>query len=224
MQMYKYTLAAICGAQIGSATRIQTKSTVTEYPSAADRTKYPEWASAMEDFEDEYGWQPYEVTTDDGYILTLFKVFKRGYTGETGSILFQQGYGQDATSVLEVMNDYFGSEKHHWFKAIDAGYDVWFNNFRGTRYSLGHVDYDYAGNDAETYWSYTFAEMGIYDAPAAIQKIYEENGGQKIDLINQSNATTAMHYGLAYGDLEETFFADRLNKVIQLTPCNGVVN
>ena len=33
-----------------------------------------------------------------------------------------------------------------------------------------------------------------------------------------------MHYGLQHEDDEETFYVDRLHKVIQLTPCAGVVN
>jgi lysosomal acid lipase/cholesteryl ester hydrolase len=122
----------------------------------------------MEDYEDEYGWEPYPVETEDGYELTVFKVFKRDYTGPTESVLFQQGYGQDATSTLEAMNEYWPGEKHHWFKAIDEGYDVWFNNFRGTRYSLGHTS---RNNTSREYWDFSFPELGIYDTPAAIDKI-----------------------------------------------------
>ena len=33
-----------------------------------------------------------------------------------------------------------------------------------------------------------------------------------------------MHYGLQYEDDEETFYEDRLHKVIQLTPCSSVIN
>jgi len=95
--------------------------------------------------------------------------------------MFQQGYGQDATSTLEAMNYFWPGEKHHWFKTIDEGYDVWFNNFRGTRYSLEHVDLD---NTSSEYWDFTFSELGIYDAPAAIELIYQENGGEKIYLVN----------------------------------------
>ena len=25
----------------------------------------------------EYAWEPHEITTEDGYILTLFRIFKR---------------------------------------------------------------------------------------------------------------------------------------------------
>ena len=48
------------------------------------------------------------------------------------------------------------------------------------------------------------------------------NGGEKIYLVNTSNATTATHYALST-ELEEEYFADRLYKVIQLAPCYGVV-
>ena len=47
--------------------------------------RYEDWADAMAPHEAEYGWDAHEVTTSDGYILTVFKIFKRAtqhnYTG-----------------------------------------------------------------------------------------------------------------------------------------------
>merc|ERR1712110_202067 len=148
-------------------------------PTDAERDLYPEWEAAMADYENEYGWDAHDVTTEDGYKLTLFKVFKRNYTGETDAVLFQQGYSQDATSVFEAMNAYYPGEKHHWFKVIDEGYDIWFNNFRGTRYSLEHTNpaIDYT---TQKYWNFSFDKLGIYDAKAAIDEVYNQNGGKKI--------------------------------------------
>ena len=34
--------------------------------------KYEEFAKAMEHFK--YGWEAFEVTTRDGYVLTLFRI------------------------------------------------------------------------------------------------------------------------------------------------------
>ena len=39
---------------------------------AEDHVKYPTFADAIGQFE--YDWEPYTTTTEDGYILTLFRL------------------------------------------------------------------------------------------------------------------------------------------------------
>jgi hypothetical protein len=93
MKMFKFTIAALWGAHAHAASLMGTTNTISTSPTKTQRQLYPDWALAMADYENEYGWEPYEVVTEDDYILTIFKVFKRGYTGQTESVLFQQGYG-----------------------------------------------------------------------------------------------------------------------------------
>ena len=38
----------------------------------AQRQKYASWASVMDTWQ--YSWEPFEVITDDGYILTTFHI------------------------------------------------------------------------------------------------------------------------------------------------------
>ena len=58
-------------------------------PTEAQIEAYSEFAESIEPWADEYGWEPHEVTTDDGYILTLFKMFRRDQDPEdVKSILF----------------------------------------------------------------------------------------------------------------------------------------
>ena len=53
------------------------------------------------------------------------------------------------------------------FRAAQAGYDVWLGNNRGSKYSLGHIkSADYYKH--ESYWEFSFPEMGKYDLPAQI--------------------------------------------------------
>ena len=49
----------------------------------------------MSFYEEEYAWRPYQITTDDGYILTAFKISKRERApdSEAESVLFVHGYG-----------------------------------------------------------------------------------------------------------------------------------
>jgi len=58
--------------------------------------------------------------------------------------------------------------------------------------------------------------------PAFVDKIYEENGQEKLYVVNTSLGTSASTYALATS-LEEEFFEPRVHKIIQLAPCSGVV-
>jgi triacylglycerol lipase len=55
-------------------------------------------------------------------------------------------------------------DKNPAFKLLEAGYDVWLGNQRGTKYSLGHTKYNQ--NKDKAYWEFSFPEMGDFDAPA----------------------------------------------------------
>ena len=169
----------------------------------------------MQDYVADYAWEPVEVTTEDGYILTMFKISNRhlNYHDHPKSVLYQHGYGQDATTGIGALNTFFPGEKASAFKFVDEGFNVYMGNFRGTKYSLAHTNPDPSYNTSFDYWNFTFAEIGVYDVPAFVDKIYTENGGEKIYIVNSSMATTATTYALAT-PLEEEFFVDRVHKVI----------
>ena len=70
-------------------------------PTLEEAAAYPEWAFVMADWVAEYAWSPCEVTTEDGHILTMFKISKRFSECEsTESVLYQHGYGFDATETV----------------------------------------------------------------------------------------------------------------------------
>lgn len=108
---------------------------------------------------------------------------------------------------------------------VDRGYDIWMSSNRGTRYSNVNKNFpdaddksspNYAEQNAAKYdWSWF--EMGIYDQPANIKKILEVTEAEKVTYVGYSQGTTQMFVGLS--QLEESFFADRLNKAIMLAPC-----
>ena len=70
MNSIKFTLAALSSIQLAYAYP-QTQ------PTPEQEDQYPEWADAMAEYIEEYAWEPQEVTTSDGHILTMFKITQR---------------------------------------------------------------------------------------------------------------------------------------------------
>jgi lysosomal acid lipase/cholesteryl ester hydrolase len=67
------------------------------------------------------------------------------------------------------------SEKPFHLVLADEGYDVWIGNNRGTEYSQGHTSLDAAGETAEEYWDFTWAEMSE-DVKANVSEIKRLTG------------------------------------------------
>ena len=62
------------------------------------------------------------------------------------------------------------------FQLARAGYDVWLGNNRGNKYSIGHQT---LSTKSKAYWSFSFTELGEYDAPAQIEYALKTAGVQK---------------------------------------------
>ena len=108
-----------------------------------------------------------------------------------------------------------GDEKPFHLMLADYGYDVWIGNNRGTEYSQGHTEYDAAGESAEQYWDFTWADMSK-DDKANVEMIKERTNLNKIHYIGLSQGNTQMHYALAH---DATWYKDNLHRAVQLAPC-----
>ncbi|CAG8731769.1 5456_t:CDS:2, partial [Racocetra persica] len=52
----------------------------------------------------------------------------------------------------------------------DAGYDVWFGNSRGNKYSMKHLKYDPSGRK---FWNFSMDEFALYDLPDTINHWFQ---------------------------------------------------
>ncbi|XP_055316503.1 lipase 1-like isoform X2 [Sitodiplosis mosellana] len=125
----------------------------------------------------------FEVTTDDGYILTIFYMYSSKYVNDTLTpIILQPGMYDDTDSLC--IHPYSLA-----YYLADRGYRVALYNPRGNSYSLDHETLDSSIPDGP-YWGFTWYEMGIYDLPATINKVLSITGAKRVSLIGHSEGGT----------------------------------
>ncbi|XP_049938991.1 lipase 3-like [Schistocerca serialis cubense] len=143
-----------------------------------------------------YGYpvETYEVTTEDGYVLTMFRIpygKKSPLTeGERRpAVLLQHGLMNSADDWLII-----GPDRALGYILADAGYDVWLGNIRGNWYSQKHQDYS---PKKDKFWKFSWHEHGIYDMPAQIDHVLNATGHKQIFYIGHSMGTTMFYVGMS---------------------------
>ncbi|KAL6521820.1 hypothetical protein OROGR_018389 [Orobanche gracilis] len=182
-----------------------------------------------------YKCQEFEVTTDDGYILSVQRI-PEGRTGGGGPnrqpVLLQHGVLVDGMTWL--LNS---PEQSLAMILADNGFDVWISNNRGTRFSRRHVNLDPAKSlenhtrllasklaltDLELnfdravaraeYWNWTWDDLVIHDLPSVIELVFEQTGW-KTHYIGHSMGTL-----IALASFSEGKQVDKVRSAVLLSP------
>ncbi|GMY13106.1 Triacylglycerol lipase 2 [Fagus crenata] len=133
-----------------------------------------------------YKCQELEVTTQDGYILSLQRIPEGRVGGTAGTkskkqpVLIQHGVLVDGMTWL--LNP---PEQDLPLILADNGFDVWIANTRGTRFSRRHVSLD---PSQPAFWNWSWDELVTFDLPAVFDFVYGQTG-QKIDYVGHSLGT-----------------------------------
>ncbi|XP_058839837.1 lipase 1-like [Topomyia yanbarensis] len=132
-----------------------------------------------------YGYQmeSHAVTTEDGYMLTMFRIFPR-QPSETKKfpVLMVHGFlGSSADFVVSGPNNSLA------YLLAENGYDVWLANVRGTRYSRNHTTMLV---ETFEYWDFSWHEIGYYDLPAMIDHVLNKSSASKLQYIGHSQGCT----------------------------------
>lgn len=118
-----------------------------------------------------YQVESHHVTTDDGCINKIFRVYKdsnlqvNNGTLENKPVIFMQ-HGLADSADTWIINY---KDKAPAFVAAEAGYDVWVGNNRGNKYSRMHTHLDPTNDLA--YWEHSFSEHSKFDVPASVKYI-----------------------------------------------------
>jgi pimeloyl-ACP methyl ester carboxylesterase len=132
--------------------------------------------------ENGFKFEQHEVETEDGYLLTVFRVMNAEVAaGKKQPVVFMQ-HGLMDTADTWIMNF---AEKAPGFMIAKAGYDVWFGNNRGNSYSNKHKTLDPV-KDEEKFHDYGFRELGLYDMPAQIDMVLEKTGAKTVTYFGHS--------------------------------------
>ncbi|XP_014359958.2 lipase 3 [Papilio machaon] len=123
-----------------------------------------------------YPVEKHFVTTEDGYVLTLFRI-----PGQGPPVLLVHGIGDSSDSWLVL-----GPSKSLAYRLADDHFDVWLFNSRGNKYSKKHIN----KISQKKYWDFSFEEMGSKDLPATIDYILSKTSQSKLSYVGFSQGTT----------------------------------
>ena len=167
--------------------------------------------------ENGFSYEEHTVQTEDGYILTQFRI--PGLIGDTATgkppVFFQHGLLDSANCWIMNYGDVAPA-----FVAARAGYDVWLGNSRGNTYSCKHVKYDPWRNEAK-FWDFDWMDMGQYDIPASLDYITSLTGQPKVAYVGHSQGTTQMFTGLAN---YESYYKNKVSVFVALAPVTMLPN
>ncbi|MED6131805.1 hypothetical protein PIB30_013287 [Stylosanthes scabra] len=135
-----------------------------------------------------YQCQEHNVTTADGYILSVQRIPQgRGAENNRGNgntkqpVILQHGVLADGR--IWLLNS---PEQNLPLILADNGFDVWIANTRGTTFSRNHTSMD---PSQPAYWIWTWDELASYDLPAVLDYVSSQTGGQKIHYVGHSLGT-----------------------------------
>jgi pimeloyl-ACP methyl ester carboxylesterase len=138
-----------------------------------------------------YTIETHNVTTADGYILTMFRIpsgknFKLSGSGLGAPVILQHGLLDSSYTWITNFED-----ESLGYILADKGFDVWFGNNRGNRYGRNHVSKN-PDDNASGFWDFTWDDMSSYDVPAMINYVTDLTGYPTVGWVGHSEGTIQM--------------------------------
>eukprot|EP00606_Chrysophyceae_sp_TOSAG23-5_P000162 GSChrysophyteH2.ASY1.ANO1.1019.1 assembled CDS len=156
-----------------------------------------------------YAIETHFVTTEDGYILTVFRI-----PGSLGSAPVLLQHGLLDSSYTWVSN--FQDESMAYMLA-DAGFDVWLGNNRGNTYGRNHTSLNP---------DFSYDAMAIYDGPAMIDYITAYTAMPSMAWVGHSEGTMQFFAGasLPIATYPTVKAYEKINLFIGLAPVGSISN
>lgn len=129
--------------------------------------------------------EEHTVTTDDGYILTVYRCnSKKPFNGKKKPLIMQHG-------IMSSSDDFCINipEQAPAYVFADAGYDVWLPNSRGNTYSRNHT---HLSTSNKKFWDFSWTELALHDYPATIDYVLQQTGSSQVYYLAHSQGTTSL--------------------------------
>ena len=136
-----------------------------------------------------YKLEENSVTTDDGYILSVWHLNPKSANGKI--VFMQHGLADTAWTFFQLGKNSLP------FLLLKEGFDIWLGNSRGNIFSNSHVSKN-PKDPKSGYNDYSIDNLAANDLPAMIKYVRSKTGNKKIIYIGHSQGTTiffmnAMH-------------------------------
>ncbi|CAG9571134.1 unnamed protein product [Danaus chrysippus] len=126
-----------------------------------------------------YTSEEYDVVTEDGYIINLFRIRGNKCDQLRRPVLILHGLFQSSDSWLDP-----GANYSLPYLLSDKCHDVWVGNTRGNYYGRRHTSLDPDNDDK--FWQFSADEIGYYDIPAMIDSVLNITKAAKLNYIGFS--------------------------------------
>jgi len=157
-----------------------------------------------------YPVQVHTINTEDGYILTFFRIQAKNQTAGLPVLWLQHGI-LDSSDTWIVNSE--PEESAPGFYFANKGYDVWLGNSRGNKHSRAHTTLN--PDTDQKFWDFTWQDMATYDLPAGFLYITKYTGQEKISYAGHSQGTTQMWAALSENN---TVVKQHLKHFIAIAP------
>ncbi|NXO52201.1 LIPM Lipase, partial [Aramus guarauna] len=177
-------LVLLCSQAIAFSAGLTTPFTLNSDKSQCRKTRNPECFMNVSEIIRYHGYpsEEYQVTTEDGYILGVFRIPAGRHSQNTActihKVLHHSTLGESIHWISNLPNNSLG------FLLADAGYDVWMGNSRGNTWSLKHKTLNPSQKE---FWQFSFDEIGKYD----MYFIMNKTGQKDVYYVGHSEASTA---------------------------------
>ncbi|CAE6457182.1 unnamed protein product, partial [Rhizoctonia solani] len=178
----------------GSSSRESSPTRDTKRPTAEEKKRVEE-VRAAEDFEElcqlwGYTSESHVVQTKDGYMLGLHRLpnprnevsLHPGTRNKKPVVYLHHGLLMNS-EVWVCLTD---RERCLPFILADAGYDVWFGNNRGNKYSKKSL---HSIPSQAKFWNYSIDDFCLYDIPDSIEYILNLTKNKSLSYVGFSQGT-----------------------------------
>ncbi|XP_063921262.1 lipase member K-like [Zophobas morio] len=124
--------------------------------------------------------ESFTITTQDGYILSLFRI-PTGNNKSNGTVFLM-----------------------HAFELVEKGYDVWLGSTRGTKFADSHLRFNTSSKD---YWNFNLDSLAYFDVGAQLKFIAQKTKKRITYIGFSTGSTLSLLYSAGYPSESRTLLS-----------------